>query len=339
MQFDIGRQTLFDDHSGGQITVTLRNNTNQCAVIRQGDTVFLNTYHYFWVADIAFNEGVTDAEATCTVRAVDSLSLTAQYSLGAGTGYSTSPTQQMYDIWQASGIQPPYLDAVETATTVVSGTVAEDTTILNRFSTLMISEMGSLVTNGSQIQAYPYSFFKTSQYTFGRSGTSGIPYYNLTRMAGTSISANNVIIDYVTNVGTYQVVGSAFKRTYRRYTVLANLPYDLPSFQAQFFAETLSDPTTISGELSWSDKAATTANNNTWMSNYYLSPAYMATLEYKIPGSSATSTRIKIEGVSCNVTPSETNWTVYFTDGAVYDDFILDSSAGTLGVSRFGWQA
>jgi hypothetical protein len=157
-------------------------------------------------------------------------------------------------------------------------------------------------------------------------------------MAGTSISANNVIIDYVTNAAQYAVPGSAFRRTYRRYTVLVDVGTTYASNQARFFAEALSDPTTISGELSWSDKAATTANNNTWISNYFLSPAYMATLEYKIPGASATSTRIKIEGVSCNATPNETNWTVYFTDGALYDDYILDSNAGTLGVARFGWQ-
>jgi hypothetical protein len=340
MQFDIGRQTLFDDHSGGQITVTLRNNTNQCAVINQNDIINLQSHQlYYFVRDISFNEGVTDAEATCTVTGIDMIGALAQYTLGAGTGYSTSPLQQMYDIWTAAGLQPPYMDTPLTSTSVVSGTIAEDTTVLNRFSTLINSEMGSLVAAASTIYPIPYSYYKNVQYTFGRSGTSGLPYYNLSRMAGTSISANNVIIDYVTNVGSYLVPGALYKRTYRRYTVLANLPNDLPSFQAQFFAETLSDPTTISGELSWSDKAASTAQNNSWLSSFAVSPQYMATLEYKIPGASATSTRIKIEGVSCNVTPNETNWTVYFTDGALYDDYILDSNAGTLGVSRFGWQA
>ena len=100
----------------------------------------------------------------------------------------------------------------------------------------------------------------------------------------------------------------------------------------------LTDPTTISGELSWTDKAASTALNNGWMSQFWITPAFMATLEYKLPGASATSKRIKIEGVSCNATPDATDWTVYFSDGDLYDDYILDSASGILGVTRFGWQ-
>lgn len=339
MQFDIGRQTIFDDHSGGQITITLRNNTNQCAGIAQNDIINLQSNQlYYFVRDISFSEGVTDAEATCTVTGMDMIGALAQYDCAAGSGYSTSPLQQMYDIWTSSGLQPPYMDTPLTSTTVVSGTVAEDTTILNRFSILINSEMGSLVASASTIYPYPYSYFKNSQYTFGRSGTAGIPYYDLTRMAGTSISANNVIIDYVTNSATYLMPSALYKRTYRRYTVLVDVGTTYASNQAQFFAQALSDPTTISGELSWTDKASTTANNNGWLSSFGIAPAYMATLEYKIPGASATSTRIKIEGVSCNATPDQTNWTVYFTDGGLYDDFILDTNAGTLGVARFGWQ-
>lgn len=338
MQFNIGRRTIFDDHSGGGITITLRNNTNQCAGIRQNDIINLQSNQlYFFVRDIGFNEGITDAEATCTVTGIDMIGALAQYPLGASSGYSTAPLQQMFDIWTGSGLQPPFMDPPLASTTVVSGVVAQDTTILNRFSILINSEMGSLVAAAATIYPIPYSYYKTAQYTFGRSGTAGLPYYELTRMAGTSISANNVTIDYVSNSSTFQA-SSAFLRSYERYTVLANLPFDVPSFQAQFFAETLSDPTTISGELSWTDKAASTAQNNGWLASFAVSPQYIANLEYKIPGASATSTRIKIEGVSCNITPAQTNWTVHFTDGSLYDDYILDSNAGILGLSRFGWQ-
>lgn len=337
MQFNIGRQTIFEDFAGGYIRVTLRNDTNQCAVISQNDIVDLQSQLYFFVRDISFNEGVTDAEATCTITGVDMIGALAQYPLSATTGLSIAPLEQMYDIWTASGLQPPYMDPPLTSTSVVHGTVADDTTILNRFSVLLNSEMGSMYASAGTIYPKPYSYSKDAQYTFGRSGTSGIPYYNLTRMAGTSIAANNVIIDYVTNTATYFTFAS-YKRTYKRYTVLASSPTDYPAYQAEFLAVALSDPTTISGELSWTDKAATTANNDTWMAGFSASPIFTATLEYKIPGQSATSTRIKMEGISCNVTPSQTDWTVYFTDGALYDDFILDTNAGTLGVSRFGWQ-
>ena len=340
LSLDLGRQTMFDNYAGGNVTITLRNNTNQCGSIAQGDTIKLQTNCYFYVTNIAFDEGITDNEATCTVTGMDAIANLSQYSLGASSGYSTSPTQQMYDIWTTSGIQPPYMDTPLTAVSTVNGIVAEDTTMVNQWNLLINSEMGSLVTDASTIYPYPYSYFKTSQYTFGRSGTTGIPYYSLSRISGTNLSANNVIVDWVTGSSTYTMPSATYKRTYKKFGVLANsLGASTQSAnQAEFIARTLTDPTTISGELSWTDKAASTSNNNGWMSNFWITPAYMATLEYKVPGSSATSTRIKIEGVSCNATPDATDWTVYFTDGSLYDDFILDSSAGTLGVSRFGWQ-
>ena len=335
LSLDLGKQTFFDEWNGGNVTITLRNNTNQCGSIAQGETIKLQTNCYFFVTNIAFDEGITDAEATCTVTGMDAIANLAQYGKGASSGASTSPTQQMYDIWNASGIQPPYMDSPLTAVSTVSGETAEDTTIGNRFSTLINSEMGSLVSDAATIYPYPYSYFKTSQYTFGRSGTAGIPYYNLQRMAGTSLSANNVIIDYVSSTATYTQPFATYKRTYTRSTVLTA---GLSANQAQFFVTLLTDPTTISGELSWTDKAASTALNNGWMSQFWITPAFMATLEYKLPGASATSKRIKIEGVSCNATPDATDWTVYFSDGDLYDDYILDSASGILGVTRFGWQ-
>lgn len=334
MRFNIGRQTIFDDWSGGDIRVTLRNDTNQCAVINQNDIIDLDGQLYFFVRDISFNEGFTDAEATCTVTGVDMIGALAQFLLAAGSGGSTEPLEQMYDLWTASGIQPPYMDPPLTSLTLVSSSTLNDTTMLNRFSILLNSEMGSMYASAGTIYPVPYSYSKDVSFTFGRSGTSGVPYYNLTRMAGTSIAANNVVIDYETNEATY-FTSAAFKRTYRRYTVLTST---FATQQAEFFATALSDPTTISGELSWTDKAATTANNDLWMAGFSASPIFTALLEYKIPGALATSTRIKIEGISCNVTPDQTDWTVYFTDSSLYDDFILDTNAGTLGVARFGWQ-
>ena len=197
LSLDCGRQTMFDDYTGGSITITLRNNTNQCGSIAQNDIIELQGLTYFYVSNISFDEGFSDSEATCTITGIDNIAQLAQYLVGAGSGASTSPTQQMYDIWQSSGIQPPYLDDIYTSVSVVNGEVAEDTTMINQFNLLINSEMGSLVSDGAQIKAIPYSYDKSSQYTFGRSNTAGIPYYNLQRISGTSLNANNVIVKYL----------------------------------------------------------------------------------------------------------------------------------------------
>jgi hypothetical protein len=334
MNFDLGRRTLFDEYTGGTILLTLRNNTNQCGSIAQNATISLQSHqHYFYVTAIQFDEGITDAEATCTLTGVDAIAQLANYTVSAGTGFNTSPTIQMYDIWNSTGVTPPYVDTPLTSRSSVSGTVASDTTVLNRWSTVINSEFGSIVTSAATMYPIPNGYYTTAQYTFGRSGTTGIPYSDLSRITGTDISANNVIVDYVTSSATYTLPGATWKRTYKRYTVaLSGAPN-----MAQFLARSLTDPTTISGSLTWTDKAATTTNNNAFLNSFNYAPAYVANLEYKLPGGSTISTRIKIEGVSCNATPGQTTWTVNFTDASLYDGFNLDTDSAILGLARFYW--
>ena len=335
MNFDLGRRTLFDEYSGGTISLTLRNNTNQCGAIVQNATISLQSnQHYFYVTAIQFDEGITDAEATCTLTGVDAIAQLAQYTCAAGSGYSTSPLTQMWQIWNGTGVTPPYVDTPLTSATLVSGTVASDTTVLNRWSTLINSEFGSIVTSAATMYPIPNGYYTTAQYTFGRSGTTGIPYSDLSRITGTDISANNVTVDYVTSSATYTMPGALWKRTYKRYTVNTS---GSATNMAQFLARSLTDPSTISGSLTWTDKAATTSNNNAFVSSFNYAPAYIANLEYKLPGGSAISTRIKIEGVSCNATPGQTTWTVNFTDASLYDGFILNTDGAILGVARFSW--
>jgi len=335
MDFDLGRRTIFDEFNGGTISLTLRNNTNQCGAIVQNATINVQSHEqYFYVTAIQFNEGITDAEAVCTITGVDAIAQLAQYSLGAGSGYSTAPLTQMYEIWNGTGITPPYVDTPLTSRSVVSGTIASDTTVGNRWSTLINSEMGSLVSSAATMYPIPNGYYPTSWLTFGRSGTTGIPYSNLSRIVGTDISANNVTIDYVTSSATYTMPAAAWKRTYKRYTVLTS---GLATNQAQYFATALTDSSTISGSLTWTDKAATTTDNNTFVGAFAYAPAYIATLEYKLPGVSATSKRIKIEGISCSASPAQTTWTVNFTDAGLYDGFQLNTDTAILGLARFGW--
>jgi len=336
MNFDLGRRTIFDEFNGGTISLTMRNNTNQCGAIVQNATISLQSaQQYFFVTGIQFDEGITDTEATCTLTGIDYFAQLAQYTYSAGSGGSTAPLTQFYNSWISTGISPPYVDPPLTSRSVIS-TVgpSSDTTFANWTTILMNSEMGSLVSSGATMYPIPNGYYPTSWLTFGRSGTSGIPYSDLSRIVGTDISANNVTIDYVSSSTTYTKPGATWKRTYKRYTTLTST---LAANQAQFFATVLTDPDTISGSLTWTDKAATTANNNTFMSAFAYAPAYMATLEYKLPGATATSKRIKIEGVSCSASPGQTTWTVNFTEGSLYDGFRLDTDTAILGLARFGW--
>lgn len=336
MNFDLGRRTFFDEFNGGTISLTLRNNTNQCGAIVQNAKINIaNAQQYFFVTGIQFDEGITDAEATCTLTGIDYFAQLAQYPYGMGVGGSTAPLTRMYNDWIAAGYALPYMDTPLASRSVIS-TVgpSSDVTFGNWWSLLMQGEMGSLVSEADTMYPIPNGYYADSWLTFGRSGTAGIPYADLSRIVGTDISANSVTIDYITSAATYTVPGATWKRTYQRYTTLTST---LAANQAQFFATVLTDPTTISGSLTWTDKAATTFNNDTFVYDFNRAPAYMATLEYKLPGGTATSQRIKIEGVSCNASPALTTWTVNFTDANLYDGFQLDTDSAILGLARFGW--
>ena len=335
MNFNLGRRTFFDEFNGGTISLTLRNNTNQCGAIVQNAQIAVDGSQSFFVTGIQFDEGITDAEATCTLTGIDYFAQLAQYPYGMGVGGSTAPLTRMYDDWIASGYALPYMEPPLASRSVIS-TVgpSSDTTFANWWSVLMQGEMGSLVSDAVTIYPIPNGYYATSWLTFGRSGTAGIPYSNLSRIVGTDISANSVTIDYITSAAEYVIPGAAYKRSYKRYTTLTST---LAANQAQYFATVLTDPATISGSLTWTDKAATTFNNDTFLAGFNYAPAYIATLEYKLPGGTATSIRIKIEGVECSASPAQTTWTVNFTDGSLYDGFRLDTDSAVLGLARFGW--
>jgi hypothetical protein len=340
MSFDKGRQSMYDNFVGGHITITLRNNTNQCGVIAKDDAIYLNGVALYLVSNITFDEGILDAEATCTITGIDALSILASYSYSANSpSYpAISPTQQIFNVWDAYGLEPPYIDDVLPAASTTNTASGSDGTMLDYFNLLMAGEMGSFYVTHNSIQAIPYGYVKTSQATFGRSGTSGIPYYELQRDIGTSVSANRVIVDWVEGQSTYTTGFSTFVKSYTKYTSLAGQfgTSAQASNQAQFLGTLMIDPTTISGQLSFTDKAmSTTAYNNFFP--WYTKCGSPCTLEYKIPGQTATSKRIYVEGISISVTPEVTDYTIYFSDGDFYDDYILDSASGVLGVTRFGW--
>ena len=332
---------MYDDFVGGHITITLRNNTNQCGVIAKDDAIYLNGVGLYLVSNITFDEGILDAEATCTITGIDALAILASYVSTANTPTypAVSPTQYIFDQWDAYGLTPPYIDDVYTAVSTTNTASGSDGTFLDYFNLLMAGEMGSFYATDNSIEAIPYGYVKTSQATFGRSGTAGIPYYELKRDIGTSVSANRVIVDWVDGQSTYTTGFSTFVKSYTKYTSLAGQfgTSTQADNQAQFLGRTMIDPTTISGQLSFTDKAMSVDAYNSFFP-WYVKPGTPCTLEYKLPGQVATSKRIYVEGISISVTPDVTDYTIYFSDGSFYDDYILDSDSGILGVTRFGWQ-
>jgi hypothetical protein len=331
LSLEIGRRTFFDDWSGGKIAITIRNQNGQCADIAQFDTIQLQDFSYFYVTNISFNDAIADNASTCVVTGIDVITTLSQYYWDTSTSSIDEALQYIYDTFTATVIGPPYMDPPTLSRTETnnSGIDTGPSTLLNFFSSIMLGECGAFTANTSTITLRSFNSPVTGDWNFVLDGGTGIPYFMLDRMAGTDLPASQVTINYQSGESVYNNTDpSNFRRNYTRYTQL--LPSTAAS-QAEFYAKALVEPTLISGSLSWFDYAADPSVNGDWASSFGTIPGDFATLAYKLPGQGASSAFVKIEGISCQATPSQTMWTVYFTDSRLFG-FVLNSEYnGVLG--------
>lgn len=338
LALNIGRQTFFDDWNGGDITITLRNQNGQCSNIKQFDVIETQAFVYFYVTNIAFNDQIAVDGATCTVTGIDPIRTLSQYYWDTATTSSLPALDYIYDTFSATVIGPPYMDPPGSSYTKTnaSGAASQGTsTLLNFFSSILMGECGAITSSGPTIIPKSLGSPISSSWDFVRTGGTGITYYDIQRLSGTALSANQVTV-------SNQLVDSVFNNTdpvnfRRNYTRYTQVLTSTAEQQARFFAIVLSDPANISGNLSWLDRAQDSAINASWYSTYANLPGKFATLQYQPPGGSLTTILVKIEGVSCQATPQQTNWTVNFTDANLFG-FILNSTTnGVLNTDRLGW--
>ena len=330
LSLEIGRRSFINEWNGGRIAITIRNQNSQCSDIVQFDTIELQDGSYFYVTDIDFNDAIADNDSTCIVTGIDLIRTLSQYPWYTSTTSIKESLQYIYDTFIAEVTAPPSMGLPTLSKTETNNAgVATDSTLLNFFSSIMLGECGAFTANGSTINLRSFSSQLDADWNFVLAGGVGIPYYSFVRLAGTELSANQVTVDYQSGASTFNNTDPTnFRRQYTRYTQL--LPSTAVS-QAEFYAKALSDPDVISGSLSFTDVAVDSIINTDWYTNFGTIPGDFAGIEYRLPGRGPDYAYVKIEGVSCQATPAQTLWTVYFSDTQLFG-FILDNEYnGVLG--------
>ena len=330
LSLEIGRRSFINEWNGGRIAITIRNQNSQCSDIVQFDTIELQDGSYFYVTDIDFNDAIADNDSTCIVTGIDLIRTLSQYPWYTSTTSIKESLQYIYDTFIAEVTAPPSMGLPTLSKTETNNAgVATDSTLLNFFSSIMLGECGAFIANGSTITLRSFSSQLDADWNFVLAGGVGIPYYSFVRLAGTELSANQVTVDYQSGASTFNNTDPTnFRRQYTRYTQL--LPSTAVS-QAEFYAKALSDPDVISGSLSFTDVAVDSIINTDWYTNFGTIPGDFAGIEYRLPGRGPDYAYVKIEGVSCQATPAQTLWTVYFSDTQLFG-FILDNEYnGVLG--------
>ncbi len=338
LKLTIGRKTFFDDWNGGDITITLKNENGQCANIKQFDVIETQAFSYFYVTNISFNDTIAPNAATCTVTGIDPIRTLSQYFWDTATSSSLAALTYIYNTFDSTVTGPPYMDPPGSSYTMTNASGAVDpsnSTLLNFFSSILMGECGAITASGPTIIPKSFGSPISSSWDFVLSGGTGITYYDIQRLAGTALSANQVTVSNQLVDSVYNNTDPTnFRRNYTRYTQVLTATAQK---QAQFFAFVLADPANISGSLSWLDRAQDSGINASWYSTYANLPGQFATLQYDPPNGSSTTILVKIEGVSCQATPEQTNWTVNFTDASLFGFILNSTSNGVLDTDRLGW--
>jgi len=335
---EIGRRSFIDDWNGGQIAITIRNQNSQCRNIKQFDTIELQDGSYFYVSDISFNDAIAENNSTCVVSGIDVIRSLSQYPWNTSTTYIEESLQYIYDTFTATVTAPPSMNPPTLSKTETNNVaVASNSTLLNFFSSIMLGECGAFTATGSTITLHSFSSQLDPDWNFVLDGDVGIPYYSFNRLAGTQLSANQVTVDYQSGESTFNnTEPTNFRRQYTRYTQLLT---STATSQAEFYARALSDPDVISGSLSWIDVSVDPIINADWYSTFGTIPGDFAGISYKLPGQGPNYAYVKIEGISCQATPSQTLWTVYFTDTQLFGFILNNEYNGVLGGTGITYNA
>jgi hypothetical protein len=355
-----GRRSFLDQYSGQQMTVTIRNNTNQSANWAIGTPISISVSsvdpQYFWVSEVQYNDQVgttttsgTGTGSTATIILDDWMTRAGRIQM---TDFSFTQESSIKQLWNqvtvASGVLPSDMGWLTTwygSATAIGG--AYTGTLAQRINLNMAS-------NAPSIQLYQYlnqmSFYGstsgsgitnavTFQPSIGSStGNNFIVYRDFKRITAgqnfiNTVTATPPIVapQTRTNPTSVTTYGTRFNGvTTQNYntTETANV--------AQWTANCQSDPYDLRYEITFTDAAQGNTGINSMLGNYYVTS--FAKIKYVVPGSGVETTeQVSIEGISYSATPEQTTFTVYCSPNDYYAQFILDSATfGVLNQNRLG---
>lgn len=357
-----GKENYLDNYTGQQITVTIRNNTNQSANWIVGTRINVQLTagsdgQTYWVSEVQYNDqpGTTTSSgtgsgSTATIVMDDWMSRAGKIGV---TNYALTAEFSYKQMWNqftsGLGVLPSDMLWLTTYTGVYTAAAATYTgTVANRINLNLASEktgsqlyqsdaylelrpasvVGSNVTNAATLQPAKASSTGNTyvQYQGLKRITAGQNFLNTITVTPPVAAAQTAI-----DTGSVSTYGTRFNGIS---TVNDTTAQALD--RAQWLAFSQSDPYALHFEVTYTDIAQDNNGAQYVLSNYVSGSAIY--LKYVVPGSGVmTTTLCNIEGIRYSATPDQTLFTLYLTPNTVYSSFVLDSTAfGVLDQNRLG---
>jgi hypothetical protein len=357
-----GKQNYLDNYTGQNMTVTIRNNTNQSASWVVGTAIFIYTAsaldgQVFWITEVQYNDQIgttttsgSGSASTATVVLQDWMGRAGQIQLNSFTLTEELSYKQMWNQFTvASGALPSGMGWSNEGSGFFSAAAATYTgTIANRINLNLAGEK-----NGSQIYQRQENMLLREGNVTGspitnavtlqpaKSGSTGnkyIQYQTFKRITAGQNFLNTITVTppvVAAQTATAPASVSAYGTKFNGISTV-NTSISQAQNRAQWLANSQSDPYALRFEVSFSDVAQDNNGVQEMLTNYY-SGSFIY-LKYVVPGSGVTTTtQCNIEGIRYSATPDQTQFTLYLSPNTLYADFILNSSQfGVLDQNRLG---
>jgi hypothetical protein len=356
-----GRRSFLDQYSGQQMSVTIRNNTNQSASWLIGTPISATIFggvdsQFFWVSEVQYNDepgtstlSGSGSGSTATILLDDWMTRAGRIQM---TDFSFTQERCIKQLWNqvtvASGVLPADMDWLPTEIGSATATGGAYTgTLAQRINI-------NMATNAPGRQQYVYA---NQMCFYGSSSGSGITNAVTFQPSVGSSTGNQFIVyqdfkritagqNFINTVTATPPIVAPQTRTNptsvtkygTRFNGMTTQNYDITETAnvAQWNANCQSDPYDLRYEITFTDTAQGNTGINSMLGNYFATS--FAYLKYVVPGSGVTTTeQVSIEGISYSGTPEQTIFTVYCSPNDYYSQFILDSPTfGVLDQNRLG---
>jgi len=360
MNITQGREKYLDDYSGGSCTLTINNAGDYASVITYGSSIEVGSngsseyYGYFWVQEVVFNDypGNTGLN-TATITAVDWIGRCGRVFANNLVLPQSSCIGQLLKFDNQYGGPLPadmFIGASFGPTQSLASARTYSGSVNNYLNLLNATERGYLV-----IQATALFFVERSYVsnlppiatTFGRTtSATQIAYESFERIQNGTQFINTATIS-PEGLADQTSVNSSSVTAYgpASYTS-ATVDYNTTQAKgnADWIANNFSNPSSLRFRCTLTDRAQNATALSSWLSQSWGANAPFGvsnptvTFNYQVPGGSATSVNLVLEGFTINITPEQTTFDLSFSPLQYYQFFTLNSTTlGILDTSRLGW--
>lgn len=352
MNFSFGREKYLDTYSGNFLNLTINNASDYASTISNSSLISVVNmdgasevgFFHFWLQEINYSDAPGDVGLnTATLICADWLSRAGRVQ---ATSYAIAQNEVYIQCTDfntgSSGPLPADMDFgfLGTGSSSIGSAITYTGTVSNYINLAVTTERGLLYSYSNYLDMIGRNTVSASTPIFiqlGRTATTTqIGYQSFDRIQNGLQFINNATITS-TGVADQNAQNAASIATYSN-SFYSSQTVDYNATQANgnanWIANTFSDPASLRFNCSFTDRAQTQdAINDLMFAMFYPAASNRTlTLNYTPPGGIAKAINVVVEGYRFNVTPEQTTIVFDMSPLTYYQFFTLDSDTfGVLG--------